>query len=165
LQKLTEEIDDDPIGVNLETQMLRCMIVMNDLIGAAMSKKAGRGFFRAFVVEDRNTGEILLNQRFRYRHKDSWWRVRLGEEQQYLSREEKVEHLAGGIERVMRAASAVMSKGKTALPRDAIQRFYPPEPEDAHKTLDWLIAQDLLEITEFYAPDGRKIPMIEEGRA
>jgi hypothetical protein len=73
-QNLEEKIEDRRVGINFATQMLRCLIVMNDEIGAAMSGNVGNAFFRAFVVEDRKTGEILMNQRFRYKDGDSWSR-------------------------------------------------------------------------------------------
>jgi hypothetical protein len=150
--------DDDCVGFNLSTQKLHCLIALNDSLAPALSNKAGDAFFRAFVVEDRQTGNVFLNQRFRYKDGDSWMRVRLAKEKQALSLKERIEFLANGIEMVMRTATEVFAGGAQS-PKEAVTRFYPPNPDDSRATLDWLVAQDLVEITQVYAPDGSAIPV------
>jgi hypothetical protein len=150
--------EDDCVGFDLSAQKLHCLIALNDALAPKLSNKAGDAFFRAFVVENRETGEVLLNQRFRYNDGDSWMRVRLAKDKQALGLKEKVEYLADGIEFVMRAAVETFAGGAQS-PKDAVTRFYPPNPDDSRATLDWLVAQDLVEITQFYGPKGNQIPV------
>jgi hypothetical protein len=149
------EEEDSCVGFNLPKQKLHCLIALNDDLGSALSGHAGTAYFRAFVVEDRKTGEIFVNQRFRYKTGDSWSQLRASKDKQHLSVKEKVEYLAGGIEKVMRMGLEMVAKRES--PKDAVVRFYPPEPDDSEKTLDWLIAQDLVQITEITSEDGRVV--------
>jgi len=142
--KEIDQIEEEPIGFNLETQKLHCVIVLDDGIGQKLSDKAGIAFFRAFIVEDRKTGEVLCNERYRYTHEDSWYRLNIGRHGELLNREEKVEYLAHMVETVMRIGLENLTK--QAAPEGVVTRHYPPEPDDSEKTLEWLIAQDLMEI-------------------
>lgn len=159
-----EKQPDGPVGFNLATQKLHCLIALNDEIGEALSNRAGVAFFRSFIVEDRETGEILANQRFRYTDGDSWATMKLGPDKQSLSRDEKIKYLADGIEKVLRTGLAVLSSA-LKVSKEAVTCFYPPEPDDASKTMDWLIAQDLVQMKEVHTPDGRVIPVGKEGTA
>jgi len=58
-------------GFDLTTQKLLCLILLDDRIGSVLSNEAGETFFRAFIVEDRLTGEIVMNMRFSYTDGDS----------------------------------------------------------------------------------------------
>jgi len=158
LKSQGEVEDDGCTGFNLNTQKLHCLIVLDDQVAKALSDKAGEAFCRAFVVEERQTGEIKLNFRFRYTSGDSWYRVRLDPEKQKLSREERVEHLAKGFEHVLRMGAGLFAGG-IAVPDGVITRFCPPDPDDGMKTLEWLIAQDLVEIKEIVTPEGHKVPV------
>jgi hypothetical protein len=48
--------DDDRVGFDLSKQKLHCLIALNDALAPKLSNKAGGAFFRAFVVENRETG-------------------------------------------------------------------------------------------------------------
>lgn len=158
---LPKEIEDKCVGFRLDTQKLHCLIVMNDTIGKALSHKAGKAYFRAFVVEDRETGEILTNMRFRYVDGDSWMTMRLSPEKQKLSRERRIEYLTHAVEDTMRTGAQVFADGAVP-PKDMITCHYPPHPEDAKDTLEWLLAQDLVEITRMFDAEGREIPVTKE---
>jgi hypothetical protein len=156
--------DDGPVGFNLNTQKLHCLIVLDDRLASKLSDKAGEAFFRAFIVEDRKTGEIMANMRFRYKDHDSWFRICPDKEKQRLSTSERIEYLAGGVEKTQRTALMMLAKGKLA-PKEAITRHYPPEPENSEATMDWLIAQDLVQLRTVTGEDGREILVSKEGNA
>ena len=137
--------DDKCVGINFKTQKLHCLVVLDDRVGQALSDIAGNAFYRAFVVEERATGEILMNQRFRYVKKDSWQQFRLTAEKRTLPKKKQIEFLAGVAEYTMRTALSLLSGANP--PRDVVVLFYPPDPDDGPKTLEWLIAQDLIQIT------------------
>jgi hypothetical protein len=145
---------DGATGFNDVTQKLLCLITLDDRIGAALSDRAGTAFFRAFVVEDRKTGDVSARHRFRYTHGDSWYAVTLSPEKQKLSRDEKVGYLAERIESFMQQGCEKLAGMKP--PKKMMERFYPPEPEDGGKTIQWLIEQDLVEVTSITI-DGQEI--------
>jgi hypothetical protein len=151
--------DDDPrVGINFNTQNLRCLIVLNDRLARVLSDKAGNAYFRAFVVEDRKTGEVFCKQRFRYVDSDAWSQMRLGAGKEHFTLGERVEYFANGVEKVLRTGLAMMAGGNEA-PEEAVVRFYPPKPEDHEATMDWLFAQDLIEATKIVTPDGHEVPV------
>lgn len=145
---MNQDHEDDCVGFNLETQKLHCLVLLDDDIGKALSSKAGTAFFRAFIVEDRHTGEILTNMRYRYTGHDSWFRMRVGPDRQHLSGDERVQYLAGAVEKSLRTSLANLSGGVPSPP-EAVLRFYPPHPEDSQNTIDWLLQQDLVEIVNW----------------
>jgi hypothetical protein len=150
--------DDGRTGFNLNAQKLHCLIVLDDAVGRLLSERAGDAFFRAFVVENRDSGEMMLNFRFRYTDHDSWFRVALDAEKQKLSVAERVEYLAAGIEHTILLGASVFTGG-VAAPTEMVHRFCPPDPDNGEATLDWLIAQDLIEVKEIITPDGRSVPV------
>jgi len=152
-------------GFNSETQKLHCLITLNDEVGKALSSKAGETFFRAFVTEERDDGEITARFRFRYRDGDSWFQIRLGPEHRKLSVKEQVEHIVKGITEKTLLAGLQMVAGGVAVPGRVVACHYPPEPDDAKKTVDWLFAQGLVEVKYFETPDGTKIPVGKESTA
>lgn len=159
--------DDGKTGFNMNTQKLHCLLVLQDSIGAVLSDNAGNAFLRGFITEDRESGEIMAKYRFRYKDGDAWYSIHLDSEKQKLPVKERVEHLATGMETVFRMGIELMAGGSSPAPKDAIVCFYPPEPDDAEKTFDWLIAQDLVEVTKIYK-DGEEVtawPASKEAQA
>jgi hypothetical protein len=158
-----EAIDEECVGFNLNTQKLHCLIVLDDRLGAALSNNAGEAFFRAFVVENRETGEVICNQRFRYKDGDSWMRMQLGPPHQHLDLEGRIAHFADGIGRVMRLGLKI-SAGGAEPPEESITYFYPPNPEDSQATYEWLVGQDLVEVRSIIR-DGVETRVTKEGHA
>ena len=158
------EVDEGTVGFNLPKENLRCLIVLNDQIAEALSNNAGNAFFRAFVVENRETGEIWCKQRFRYKDGDSWAHMHLGPDQQGLSPDERVRFFVKGIERVLRTGMSMLARG-AEVPEEAVVCFYPPSPDDSMATIDWLFQQDLIEATKVITPDGREVPISKEAQA
>jgi hypothetical protein len=157
------EIDDDTTGFNMETQKLHCLIVLQDSVAKKLSEKAGDAFWRGFITEDRATGEVMAKYRFRYMDGDSWVRIRLNPEKQQWPISDRVEHLAQSMEQVLRLGMEMMSGGHKP-PEDIVVCFYPPEPDDSKKTLEWLIAQDLIEVKSVFM-NGKKVPIGKEAHA
>ena len=140
-------VDLDCVGFNLGTQKLLCLMVLNDELAAAIVDKAGEAFWRAFIVEDRATGDIHARQRFRYVGHDSWSHLKLTAEQQKRSRAERVALLQEGLERVQRGAFTMLTKGMKP-PKDMVLSFFPPDDEgDGTNTAKWLLDQDLIRQT------------------
>jgi hypothetical protein len=161
----TKEPEDDPrVGFNLEKERLRCLIVLNDQVADALSSRAGNAFFRAFVVEDCKTGEVWCKQRFRYVDSDSWSHMHHGPDQQKLSIDGRVKFFVDGIEKVLLTGLTMMAGGAT-VPKGVVTCFYPPNPEDQRATLEWLIQQDLVEMTQVIAEDGKVTPVSKQAEA
>jgi hypothetical protein len=155
--KITAPLADpdlDCVGFNLDTQKLLCLMVLDDELAALLSDQAGEAFWRAFIVEDRVTGEIHARQRFRYVDHDSWSHLNLNAERQKKSREERVDYLRGGLEFVLRGAFAMLTKGAPA-PKDMVVNFFPPDDQgDGNNTLKWLIEKDLIYVRGVEKAEG-----------
>jgi hypothetical protein len=151
-----DEPDDNTIGWNMNEQKLHCMVVLNDVVGKKLSNKAGEAFFRAFVVESRETGEVWCKQRFRYTHGDSWFVMKAGSDTKLLSRDQQVRYFANAVATTMRIGVSAAAGGR-AVPEGVVECFYPPDPESSKATLEWLQAQDLLLEPQHFGPDGKKI--------
>jgi hypothetical protein len=138
----------DTTGFDLTTQKLLCLVVLDDKIGSVLSNKAGEAFFRAFIVEDRVTGHISMNMRYRYTDGDSWSRVVPDAEKQKWSRAERVAYLQEGLEEILRTALNLFAGG-ASVPKNAVRCFYPPCPDgDPQLTLDYLLEQDLIYVAK-----------------
>ena len=159
-EKTMNEPDDDCVGFNLSTQMLHCLIVLDDRVAQVLSVNAGNAYYRAFIVEDRKTGEIQARQRFRYKDGDSWSHINLTPDKQRLGTKERVKFLVDGIRFVLVTGTGLFAGG-LQVPEGVVTCFYPPESSDAEKTFDWLIAQDLIEIKAIGMPDGRMVEVSE----
>jgi hypothetical protein len=145
----------DTTGFAPHLQKLHCLIVLNDELAPYLSNKAGDAFFRAFITEERATGDVMCKFRFRYKDGDQWYHHTLQDRQQLLSLKEKVEYLANGIDdKMLRVTLQVLSKSHMEPPKDAVLRYYPPNPDDGKETLDWLVAQNLLHVTHTWDKDG-----------
>jgi hypothetical protein len=142
-EKQKPPVDLDCVGFNLDTQKLLCLMLLNDQLATALSDKAGEAFFRAFIVEDRLTGEIHARQRFRYVDHDSWSHLNLNAERQKLGRAQRVAFLQEGIEKVLREALRLFASAEP--PKSAVLSFFPPDDEgDGVKTIKWLMEQNLI---------------------
>lgn len=137
-------------GVDFNTQKLRCMIVMDDVIGEAFTKP-GLTFFRGFVTEERGTGQITARWRFRHSDGSSWTQIGVNSEFEKKSKDEQVVWLVDAM-----GLSAFA--GGTPVPEGAIKAHYPPNPDDAEGTLEWCIANDLMEVTKIER-EGRTVPV------
>lgn len=124
-------------GWNANTEKLLCLVVLDDHTANHLSSETGEAFFRAFIVQDRATGLIRMNFRFRYRDgKDSWFSVTPKDQQGALA------ELRDGIATVLEQASQGI--GHPLKPGD-VAYFEPPDDEgDFFRTIDWLVERDLI---------------------
>ena len=128
---------------NANAEKLHCLIVLDDDIASKLSARPGPAFFRAFIVEDRATGQMRMKFRFQYINPDerNWYLVTTK-----LRGVEAIEFFQQGIEVMQRTAALAMGH---QLPKDAISSFYPPDDGgDATATIIWLEMNDLIEIRE-----------------
>jgi hypothetical protein len=151
-----QKFDENTTGFNMQTQKLHCLMLLDDELGLVMSSKASDSFWRAFIVEDRATGEIQARMRFRYNDGDSWTHICPKDPG---SVHDRVEKLAAVLEAMMRLALSAAVQGSVPVPEAAVKRFYPPEPGDSQKVLEYLIQQDLVVVKKMFDPEGKEIPM------
>jgi len=136
--------DLDRVGWVMPDEKLLCLMALSDEIAAKVTNKAGEAFFRAFIVENRQTGIVKCKMRYRYADGDTWYTLQLKDEEQKNSRAEKVTKIQEGIEGTIRKALTVFSGG-IEPPKEVFGCFYPPDDGgDYEKTLSWLISMDLV---------------------
>lgn len=115
-------------------QKLRCFMTIDDRLGEHFGH-AGVAYWRAFILEDRATGEVF--GLYRFKHKDgsrNWIRLTPHGQGQAAA-----ETLRCGLEDVINTAAS-----SVGLPYRA-ECFYPPDDEgDPQKTIDWLLKYDLI---------------------
>jgi hypothetical protein len=119
------------------------------------------GHLRGFVLEDRKTGEVYAEYRQKYPngHKH-WYEIR---PKPGMAKKEAEEYLISGLKTVATLSIQMYPRivdGKSESKLEA-QAFVVPEDcrEDGDKTLQWLLEQDLVEITGEMGPDGDFTPL------
>lgn len=141
-------------GWNSETEKLKCLLVLDDTAARQLCDRAGKAYFRAFIVEDRTNGEVRMKFRYRQRDPDetSWFSVRTGKRGAGAVKEFRL-----GMARVLRLAAEGMG---TPISEDAVMGFYPPDDGgNSEKTLDWLLEKGLVEIVGVEStPDANQEP-------
>lgn len=145
------EVDDNKVGWLCQKQKLIAMIVLDDSVGNMLTDHANTPFFRGFVVEERNTGAISVRMRFRYRTGDKWYSLQPDLQPDFLSlsRVEKIAVLTESVEWSVLTALEMMVGGKVKPPKCIVKSFFPPDDGgDWKKTIDWLVAEDLIEVRE-----------------
>jgi hypothetical protein len=141
---------------NANEEKLRCMLVLSDAYAGLVSHRAGLAFFRAFIVEDRASGEVWMKFLFRYKDPDErrWSQVRPKKK----DRDEAVKWLVRAMTHVVSTAAAKLDH---KLPPDALEAFYPPDDGgDPGRTLIWLEMSNLIELiaVESEQPHERGAP-------
>lgn len=157
-----DEADEGTTGFNTSIHKLHCLMVLHDGFAKALSHRADRAFWRGFITEDRRDGKVTARYRFRYVDGDQWCSIALKPNDKTVK--QQVETLAEGMERTLRTGLQFMAGGALP-PKDAVKRFYPPHPEDPNATLEWLFAQDLVEVKRIITPDGKETLVGEESEA
>lgn len=141
-----------------DEEKLLCHMVLDDSLGPRVSAIAEGAFFRAFIVQNRKTGEITAKMRWSYKEPigKSW--VEIKPTDQTDPPKMAVERLRCGIENVLKIALTAFGVGPKKV-ENAIHSFYPPDDGgDPQKTILWLEERDLIEVTEVEIepekPDG-----------
>jgi hypothetical protein len=129
---------DSPAGWNANQEKLLALILVDDGRAKELSVLAGEAFFRAFIVEDRQSGRIRITFRFRYSDgHDSWFHVDPKEQNAATFRE-----LREAITAVVMMATEQM--GLSLSPLD-VKCFQPPDDGgDWERTVQWLLENDLV---------------------
>jgi len=131
---------DCPVGWNANEEKLLALMVLGDARAKELSSLAGEAFFRAFIVENRTTGAVSMNFRFRYRDgKDSWFQVTPKAGQ---PRADALQQLREGVAQMVLQAAELM--GVSLSPLD-VECFQPPDDEgNWERTIQWLTDKDLI---------------------
>jgi hypothetical protein len=126
-----------------DKEKLLCFMVLNDDVSKRLSSKAGTAYWRAFVVQDRMTGEISTKFRFKYQNGDRSW-FRIGSRVKGSS-EEIVKDFVDGISQTLLLGASLFEGIDIS---SYIECFYPPDDGgDPNKTIEWLEKEDLIEVT------------------
>ena len=136
-------MSNDLAGWVAPDEKLRCHMTLDDNLGQLLSPRAAPAYFRAFIVEDRETHRISMKFRYKYVNPDerNWYRFETNKKG-----DEGVRYLVAGMRKVLLLATTMLSL--KARP-DQIEEFYPPDDNgDWGATIIWLEMHDLVEITE-----------------
>jgi hypothetical protein len=126
-------------------EKLLALIVLDDGVAARLSDRAGQAFFRAFIVQNRATGRILMRFRFRYTDHDAWFKI--NPKEQGTARHHLRENITGML------LEGAKTMGNVISPL-AVEVFEPPDDEgDFDATIRWLDARDLITITRVELPE------------
>ena len=130
---------------DLDKEKIRCLMVLDDGIAGKLSCKAGPAYWRAFILENRETHQVYVQFRFKYQNGEkSWFQTRLKKQ---TSPEAATEELRCGLEDVMKTGLGAFGADAEAA-ENAIQCYYPPDDGgDPAKTIILLEQQDLVEVT------------------
>jgi hypothetical protein len=151
-----KDIDESRTGWIANKQKLICLMALNDEVAQAMSSKAGEAFFRAFIVEERDSGNISCKFRYRYTDGGSWYTIELKDEEQKKSRAERVAKFQETMEEMI--LKALEHFGGVKPPRAVFTSHFPPDDGgDWQKTIDWLVKEDLIHQPRAYDKEGNLI--------
>jgi len=131
------------VGFDTSKNDLLCLMVLTDEIGQYFTSHLSKAFWRAFIVQDRQSHHVLANFRFRYGNHDNWYTV---EPKDQTSREATRDLLVKDLRFMLTTVLRKMFEFECE--EEHIMCFYPPQPEDAEHTLQWLLDQDLIVIVK-----------------
>jgi len=123
-------------------EKLLCHMVLNDKFADKLSHKAGKAFWRAFIIEHRATGLVMCKLRWNYIDRGRSWTHIIPQ----AGTKDPMNHLRRSLETVLSQAAIKLGLPETDA-ISAIENFYPPDDGgDGQKTIDWLVEQDLIEV-------------------
>jgi len=133
------------MSFNLNQEKLLCLMVLDDALATRIDSTAGPAYWRAFILEDRETHQVYAQYRFKYEDgKRCWFELR---PKNQSSVEAVTEYLRCAVEDVIRTGLEIFGVD-TAEANEAIHCHYPPDDQgDPLKTIVWLEQQDLVEIS------------------
>jgi hypothetical protein len=127
------------VGWMSNEEKLLALIILDDEVAARLTDRGGEAFFRAFIVQNRATGQIMMRHRFRYVDHDAWFEVDPKEQEGALT------YLRESLTDMLLTAAQMMDGTISPL---AVQVFEPPDDEgDFESTIAWLSARDLITVT------------------
>ena len=120
--------------IDFKKEYLLHMLVVDDAVAKHLGIEDNRAYLRAFVLRDRETGELHALLRFHQLDGKSWTEV-THEDPEYL--------LAG-----LRATFTMATKMVAPEIEDPVKVFTPPRPDlSPDDTVAWLLDQDLIELS------------------
>jgi hypothetical protein len=132
-------LKDMRAGWDADNEKLLCLIVLQDKFSRLLSTTAGAAYFRGFITASRRTGLVSLKFRFAYLDGERSW-FTLPER----DAEGALEFFRGVVRGMFEATGKHTDR---QLPDGALQFFEPPDDEgDGMRTIEWLVAKDLVEI-------------------
>lgn len=126
---------------------LICMLVVDDKLAEAVMGKTVSGYWRGFVMQNRETGEVRGEYRFKYANGDrNWHKITMPS---ITDPEKAKEKIHESMEQVLNTANELLG-----LPF-RVEAFFPPDDGgDPVKTIEWLEKKDLIEVTRAPMPKG-----------
>jgi hypothetical protein len=128
------------------------MMVLDDEIGQYFTDHPSKAFWRAYIVEDHVTHRVAVNFRFRYSTRDTWYH--LEPKDQSRGRDGTRDLLIHDMRFMLTEALLRMFAFEGG--GDRVLCFYPPKPEDAEHTMQWLLDQDLIAVVRVEGADGSR---------
>lgn len=127
----------------MDKEKLRCFITLDDNVALMLTKgRGGEAYFRAFILENRSTGQIMM--KFRHSYKDGTKNWYEGKAKDKVG-EEAVTFLREAIETMLTIACIAVG---VELKPGNVQAYFPPDDGgDFNKTVIWLEMQDLIEVS------------------
>jgi len=121
-------------------------MTIDDGLGRVITGESGLAFWRAFILEDRETREITGRYRFKYPNGEKTWTEIAPKIQ---DREQAFEKIRFTLELVMNTVMKWLHLSYK------IECFYPPDDKgDPLKTITWLEEKDLVEVTRVDLPNS-----------
>ena len=141
--------NDQPY-VNFNKERLLCHMVLTDDIAPLLSDIAGPAYWRAFILQDRDSKIVYARFRYRYQKPDgssesSWYKIE-PQNQIGTSPESTVRHLRESLEKVLKTGMAIVGLSEQQI-NSSVVCFYPPaDVDDAEQILAWMIEKDLIQV-------------------
>lgn len=131
---------EDAACWDIDTEKLLCHMVLDDTFAPLVSSQAAPAFWRAFIVQNRTTGQIKAKIRWNYKVRGrSWTHMTPGP-----TIKDPMNHCRRALENVLCQAMERMGIDMATAAK-AIESFYPPDDEgDPMKTIAWLQERDLV---------------------
>jgi hypothetical protein len=131
-------------GWNTAEEKLLCFMALDDVVAQKLNVNADSAYWRAFIVQDRKTGEMCAKFRYKYRDGNrNWYKVTPP------TQENAVERLVEGLKQVHELACQLFGLQVS----DVVGCYYPPDDGgDPFVAIRWLEEQDLIEVTEVKLP-------------
>lgn len=129
-----------PIGWKCNDEKLRMLIALTDRDVERLCNRAGQAFFRAFIVENRETGHLMARFRFRYTTGDSWYDV------EPKKQDGAIEFLRNALTDMILTTSAILV---IPIKENDLHYYSPPDDQgNPDHTVAWLLEHDLVELVE-----------------
>lgn len=130
------------VGFDMSKEKLLCLMALDDSFAEQVTDRAGEAFWRAFIVENRKTGAITANHRFRYKNGDHWYTLTPREQKGMATRDSLIESLRKVIGTALLQFTGFEGNR-------LIHCHYPPDDGgDTEHTLRWLIEKDLVFVSK-----------------